>query len=286
MTRCSVNGTFRVVIGVLLAGLAMSLGWGIRGDYGHEAGPMIPGALLGLSICLASGREDWWRRASLMGMCGAIGWAFGGQMSYGRITGYTASSSLPDVFYGYACLFVMMWSNLFKNVRNWTSQKQIPGAVLGLSSSWWLLFIGLLLSAAVVVALIRHGRQRLALSPAVAFGRGQVLLLLVTWIPVMGAFTQAMPGMSGRGVFLVPASFWITAGLVSLIAVSLPPEAQGRSAGACAASDVSWRLGRGFWIALFLTPIILYWVARLTVAAHAAPLPGSALRLAETFSPN
>ena len=108
------NDTLRIVIGIVLAGLAMSLGWGIRGDYGHEAGAMIPGALLGLSICLASGREDWWRRASLMGMCGAIGWAFGGQMSYARVTGYTASSSLPDVFYGYACLFVIggLWAGI------------------------------------------------------------------------------------------------------------------------------------------------------------------------------
>jgi hypothetical protein len=520
MTRCSVNGTFRVVIGVILAGLAMSLGWGIRGDYGHEAGAMIPGALLGLSICLASGREDWWQRASLMGMCGAIGWAFGGQMSYARITGYTASSSLPDVFYGYACLFVigglwagigsailalsitrpaaylerfarplaalwlvwvilslsgatswlsdrwslndtdwvgaasalavagawalvfpadrsacgliavlaggwwagyllltalfglhmtpprsdnwagcvglfaallmylrrqqdrtagllagygfwigglgfvlgdilnmlgraqwgpvgryeilhgldywkwmeqsfgpimglgigaaflgwvsprltapaeeggtrrlrlvalvlllivMMWSNLFKNVRNWTRQKQIPDDVLGLSSSWWLLLIGLLLAAAVAVALLRHHRQRLALAPSAAFGRGQLLFLLVTWVPTVGAFTQAMPGMSGRGVFLVHASFWISAGLVSLIAVSLPPQIEGRLPEPCAASAVSWRLGRGFLIAMFMIPIILYVAARVTSAAHAAPLPGSALRFAETFSPN
>ena len=514
------SSALRVAIGVILAGLAMSLGWGIRGDYGHEAGAMIPGALLGLSICLASGREDWWRRASLMGMCGAIGWAFGGQMSYARITGYTASSSLPDVFYGYACLFVigglwagigsailalsvtrpaaylerfarplaalwlvwfalslsgvtswlsdrwplhdtdwvgaisalavagawallfpsdrsacsliavlaggwwagylvlaallglhmtpprsdnwagcvglfaalltylyhqqdrtarllagygfwiggigfvlgnilnmlgraqwgpigryeilhgldywkwmdqsfglimglgigavflrgvgpcltppaeeggtrrlrllalvlllivMMWANLFKNVRNWTSQKQIPSDILGLNSSWWLLFIGLLLSAVVVVALVRHGRQRLALVPTAAFGRGQVLLLLMTWIPTLGAFTQALPGMSGRGVFLVHASFWISAGLVSLIAVVLPPESDDRIAEPCAASALSWRLGRAFWIALFMTPIILYCATRVTLAAHAAPLPGSALRFAEAFSPN
>jgi len=183
-------------------------------------------------------------------------------------------------------LIVMMWSNLFKNVRNWVSQKQIPSDALGLSSSWWLLCIGLLLSAVVLVALLRHGRRRLALSPPGAVGRGQVLLLLVTWVPVVGAFTQALPGMSGRGVFLVHASFWITASLVSLIVVSLPPETRGCSTGPCAASDDAWRLGRGFWITLFLTPIILYLAARLTMAAHATPLPGSALRFAETISPN
>ncbi len=132
----------------------------------------------------------------------------------------------------------------------------------------------------------RHDRQRLALAPTGDFGRGQLLLLLVAWIPTLGAFTQAMPGMSGRGVFLVHASFWLSAGLVSLIAVSLPPEVEGRSAEPWVPSASSWRLGRGFWITLLVTPIILYVAARVTVAAHAAPLPGSALRFAETISPN
>ena len=38
--------------GVVLAALAMSVGWGFRGDYGHEAGAMVPGALLGLAILI------------------------------------------------------------------------------------------------------------------------------------------------------------------------------------------------------------------------------------------
>ena len=105
---------YRPLVGVVLAALAMSVGWGFRGDYGHEAGAMVPGALLGLAICLASGREDWWRRSTIMAMCGAIGWAFGGQMSYGRVIGYTASSSLPDVAYGYASLFLIggLWGGI------------------------------------------------------------------------------------------------------------------------------------------------------------------------------
>jgi hypothetical protein len=98
----------------LLAALAMSVGWGWRGDYGHEAGAMVPGALLGLAICLAAEREDWWKRASVFAFLGALGWAFGGQMSYGRVIGYTAHSSLPDVLYGYACLFVIgaLWGGI------------------------------------------------------------------------------------------------------------------------------------------------------------------------------
>lgn len=99
---------------LLLAALAMSVGWGWRGDYGHEAGAMVPGALLGLAICLAAGREDWLRRASLLAALGALGWAFGGQMSYGIVIGYTASSSFADVWYGYAGLFVIgaLWGGI------------------------------------------------------------------------------------------------------------------------------------------------------------------------------
>ena len=107
--------------GVVLAALAMSVGWGFRGDYGHEAGAMVPGALLGLAICLASGRQDWWQRSTMMAMCGAIGWAFGGQMSYGRVIGYTASSSLPDVAYGYASLFLSKRSLRRKERHLWNT---------------------------------------------------------------------------------------------------------------------------------------------------------------------
>ena len=108
------NKSNALVIGIVLSGLAMSVGWGFRGDYGHEAGAMVPGALLGLAICLASGRADWWQRATIMAFCGAVGWAFGGQMSYGKVVGYTAASSLLDVAYGYCSLFLIggLWAGI------------------------------------------------------------------------------------------------------------------------------------------------------------------------------
>ncbi len=502
---------FRTVAGIVLAGLAMSVGWGVRGDYGHEAGAMIPGALVGLAVCLASGREDWWARAGIMGMAGAIGWAFGGQMSYGQVVGYTAAASLPDVLYGYASLFiigglwagvgsaflalsvtqswsflerfarplvvlglvwlvmtltgltarladtwslndtdwigassallvagvcavlipsdrsacaliavlaggwwagylvltgllglhmtpprsdnwagsfglftvlvvyllrkkdraavmaaghgfgigglgfvlgdflnmlgraqwgpigryealqgldywkwmeqsfglvmglgvgavfltrfrtglppanqdapksrlralallllllVMMWANLFKNVRTWVSRNALPQDALGVGAGWWLLAVGVLLSASIVVAIIRRQRASLALSPADAYGRAQLLFLIVLWVPVLGALTQAMPGMSGGGVFLVHVSFWLTAGICSLIVLTFPPapavviESQRDSLG-------PWRLGRRFWMCLCLVPLLLFALAYLTVASHDQPLPGSHLR--------
>ena len=502
----------RMVVGVILAGLAMSLGWGIRGDYGHEAGAMIPGALVGLAVCLASGREDWRRRVSIMAMCGAIGWAFGGQMSYGRIIGYTASSSLLDVFYGYASLFiigglwagigsailalsvtqpasslerfarplvilglvwlvmslsgvtpwlsdkwslndtdwvgalsalmvaglcgfmfpshrpacdliailaagwwtgylvltgllglhmtpprsdnwagcaglfaalvvylrgkrdrtavtlagygfliggigfvlgdflnmlgrgqwgpigryeilhgldywkwmeqsfglimglgvgvaflrgirmrlapgvedcgkgwlrvvalafllvVMMWANLSKNVTNWLKQNSIPQDVLGVDSRWWFLLVGALLSIAVIVAILRQRRGRLALTPSSDFGRAQLLFLMVLWVPVVGALTQAMPGMSNRGVFLVHLSFWITAGLCSLIVLCLSEKAEPGGMGLQPASDPSWRWGRRFWVLLGFMPLLVFVVAYMTVTSHDGALPGSQSR--------
>jgi hypothetical protein len=490
----------------------MSVGWGIRGDYGHEAGVMVPGALVGLAVCLASGREDWWRRASIMGMAGAIGWAVGGQMSYGQVIGYTAASSLLNVYYGYASLFligalwggvgaaflamsvaqprsrleqfarplvvlgivwltlhltgvtdklanwrgfhdtdwvgassalliaavcaiafprgrsacgfiavlaaawwlgylilvqmlrlhmtpprsdnwagctglfvallvylrkkedrtafvlacygflvgglgfvvgdfanmlgraqwgpigryealqgldnwkwmeqlfglvmglgvgaaflkrvspdlappvedaetqrlprvslvflllVMMWANLYKNVRNWAQREHIPDSLLGVDAPWWLFTVGVLISAAVLTAVVRHRCGRLPLAPTNAFGRAQLLFLVILWVMVLGALTQALPGMSSRGVFLVHVSFWITAALCSLIVLGLSSRPAPSQCQRVPPSDVTWRLGWRFWLGLALIPVVLLLVARLTVASHDKPLSGSHVR--------
>lgn len=99
---------------ILLPALAMSVGWGFRGNYGHEAGAMVPGALVALAVCLTAHRPEWWQRSTLMAFLGAIGWSFGGQMSYGRVIGYTAGMELSDVVYGYASLFLIgaLWGGI------------------------------------------------------------------------------------------------------------------------------------------------------------------------------
>ena len=60
-------------IDLLVIALAMSVGWGFRGNYGHEYGAMVPGALVAMAICLASWREDWYRRIAYFGVFGALG---------------------------------------------------------------------------------------------------------------------------------------------------------------------------------------------------------------------
>jgi hypothetical protein len=92
---------------ITLAALSMSVGWGLRGDYGHETGAMMPGALFGLAVCLGADRMDWLERAPTLAAICAIGWAFGGQMSYGIVIGYTGASTFANVAYGYAGLFLI-----------------------------------------------------------------------------------------------------------------------------------------------------------------------------------
>jgi hypothetical protein len=92
---------------VLLTALSLSIGWGIRGNFGHEYGAMIPGALAAMGFCLLSGRQDWWRRVAYFGFFGAVGWSFGGSISYMQVIAYTHSGHLPSVIYGFACLFVI-----------------------------------------------------------------------------------------------------------------------------------------------------------------------------------
>jgi hypothetical protein len=505
-----------VLVGIILSGLAMSVGWGFRGDYGHEAGAMVPGALLALSICLASGRRDWWRRATTMAVCGAVGWAFGGQMSYGRVIGYTASSSLPDVAYGYASLFligglwagigsailalsvtqsrsylerfawplvtlwlvwfamdltgltawlaetwsfndtdwfaalsallvavlyaavitrhrqacsfimilacgwlagyfiltellglrmtpprsdnwsgcigifvaiilyfifkqsraalkvtlcgflaggvgftvgdfvnmlgraqwgpigslpalqgldywkwmeqlfglimglgvgwaflrflrknlvppeedknngmlnilglgflliVMMWNNLYKNVRNWAKGNHIPDSFFGLQTWWWFLLVGALISAIVLLATIKYHRRQLPLAPSAAFGRGQLLFLIILWIAIIGAFLQAFPNMARKGVFFVHTTFWITGGICSLIVLILSGDPDSRPEPRLSASDSFWKPRTQFWISWLLIPFLILLLAYLTVSLDEEPLPGSHLRFEKT----
>ncbi|MFO1500740.1 MAG: hypothetical protein U1G07_20535 [Verrucomicrobiota bacterium] len=92
---------------ILATALSLSLGWGIRGNFGHESGAMIPGALATMMAVLLSGREDWWPRVAWFGMFGALGWSFGGSISYMQVIAYTHSGHSMSVLYGFACLFLI-----------------------------------------------------------------------------------------------------------------------------------------------------------------------------------
>ena len=89
-----------------------SIGWGIRGNYGHEYGAMLAGTLSAIAICLIFGRPDWHKRVVYFALFGAIGWGFGGSMSYMQVVGYTHSGHLASQLYGFFGVFVLgfLWA--------------------------------------------------------------------------------------------------------------------------------------------------------------------------------
>ncbi len=79
---------------VLFAAMAGGMGWGIRGQYGHEVGAMIPGALVSLTVCFILARKmpvDQLVRAVAMG---TVAMGIGGSMSYGETVGLTHDTPL------------------------------------------------------------------------------------------------------------------------------------------------------------------------------------------------
>ena len=67
-----------------------------------------------MAAVLLSRRGDWVSRVAYFGMFGALGWSFGGSISYMQVVAYTHSGHSPSVLYGFACLFVIgfLWAAL------------------------------------------------------------------------------------------------------------------------------------------------------------------------------
>jgi hypothetical protein len=79
---------------VLAGAAAGALGWGIRGQYGHESGAMIAGLLVSLVIVAGlrpQAPAAWSLRAVAFG---TIGVGFGGAMTYGQTIGLTQDAAL------------------------------------------------------------------------------------------------------------------------------------------------------------------------------------------------
>lgn len=124
--------------------LALSIGWGIRGNFGHEYGAMIPGALAAMAGALLAGRKDWEMRAPIFGFLGAVGWSFGGSISYMQVISYTHSGHSASVLYGFACLFVIgfLWGapggtgTAMAACFSWERLKKIFPAMIAVFVAW------------------------------------------------------------------------------------------------------------------------------------------------------
>jgi hypothetical protein len=92
---------------MLITGLTLGLGWAIRGHFGHWWGASWAGGMGVIALLLAIGRDDWIKRMPVLALLGAIGWGFGGVMSYGVVIGYCRSAEFFNSTYGYAMLFII-----------------------------------------------------------------------------------------------------------------------------------------------------------------------------------
>ena len=68
---------------ILFPGIAMLLGWGLRGYIGGGPfGAMIPGAMIGIAVCLVLGLPA--RHSALVAVFAVAGVGIGGEMTYGQ----------------------------------------------------------------------------------------------------------------------------------------------------------------------------------------------------------
>ncbi len=99
---------------MFLIALSLSIGWGIRGNFGHEAGAMIAGALSAAAVAVLSGRDDWRNRVAYFAILGGLGWGFGGSIAYMYPISFTESGHTLSTYYGYFALFLEggLWCGL------------------------------------------------------------------------------------------------------------------------------------------------------------------------------
>lgn len=90
--------------GAALPGLAGWLGWGIRGQFGHETGAMVPGGMIGFALSLTANDPELWRRAGLLGGVGAMAMSFGGTETYGQTLGLSMHADTRERTYWWGLL--------------------------------------------------------------------------------------------------------------------------------------------------------------------------------------
>lgn len=95
-----------------LGAIALAVGWGMRGNFGHEYGAGYAGCLSVVAVCLLSGRPDWRERVVYFAAFGALGWGFGGSISYMQVIAYTHSGHFSSQLYGFLGLYLIgfLWA--------------------------------------------------------------------------------------------------------------------------------------------------------------------------------
>lgn len=79
---------------ILFAAMAGGMGWGIRGQYGHETGAMIAGLLVSLTLIYLLAPKLSQSTAFRAAAWGTIAMGFGGSQTYGQTLGFTQNAPM------------------------------------------------------------------------------------------------------------------------------------------------------------------------------------------------
>ena len=141
---------------MLTTAMAGGMGWGIRGQYGHETGAMIAGVLVSLNLvflfCPGNTSIHVIRAAAL----GTIAMGFGGAMTYGQTVGLTHDASLVGnwaslrwgmlglaikggVWIGFSGFFLGLGLG-GKRYRHFEMFLLVIGMLTALVVGWWLFY--------------------------------------------------------------------------------------------------------------------------------------------------
>ncbi len=98
----------------LIIGISLAIGWGIRGNFGHEYGAAFAGCLAIIAGVILSGREDWRDRITYFAFFGALAWGFGATQSYMQVLSYSESGHAISQWYVYMATFYIgfLWAGI------------------------------------------------------------------------------------------------------------------------------------------------------------------------------
>ncbi len=90
------SSIFHLVAAMIVTAMAAGMGWGIRGQYGHESGAMIAGVLASLTLVLMFIPWTSSLKAARAAAMMAVAIGIGGSMTYGQTLGLTHDSELAS----------------------------------------------------------------------------------------------------------------------------------------------------------------------------------------------
>lgn len=88
------RGPLFCLLAMVLTAMAAGMGWGIRGQYGHESGAMIAGTLASLTLVLFFADRGTSLAVARAAALATVGIGIGGTMTYGQTIGLTQDAEL------------------------------------------------------------------------------------------------------------------------------------------------------------------------------------------------